>query len=165
MSQIQMLANNWLLGHSFSIGIADCCPSAAHATASRATILAEVEACGGPWLDEDTKSDRLNSLRDSAAGAIVAASETNAFGLMMNAGSKGSKINISQVSVCLGQQMAGGKRVAADLERGLPHFCRGCSSAEAKGFVVNNYTTGLTPQEFWAHTTAGREGREWGPAH
>ena len=52
--------------------------------------LAEVEACGVPWLDEDTKSDRLNAVRDRAAGAIVRESETNAFGVMMNAGSKGS---------------------------------------------------------------------------
>lgn len=90
MSQIQILANNWMLGHSFSIGIADCCPSTAHAREARATILAEVEACGVPWLDEDTKSDRLNAVRDRAAGAIVRESETNAFGVMMNAGSKGS---------------------------------------------------------------------------
>lgn len=42
--------------------------------------------------------------------------------------------------------------------RTLPHFTKDDFSPEARGFVENSYLHGLTPQEFFFHAMAGREG-------
>lgn len=78
---------------------------------------------------------------------------------MVVAGSKGSFINISQMSACVGQQIVEGKRVPFGFKfRTLPHFTKDDYSPEARGFVENSYLRGLTPQEFFFHAMAGREG-------
>ena len=43
-------------------------------------------------------------------------------------------------------------------DRSLPHFTKDDYSPESKGFVENSYLRGLTPQEFFFHAMAGREG-------
>jgi DNA-directed RNA polymerase II subunit RPB1 len=78
---------------------------------------------------------------------------------MVVAGSKGSFINISQMSVCVGQQSVEGKRIPFGFRhRTLPHFNKDDFSPEARGFVENSYLRGLTPHEFFFHAMAGREG-------
>lgn len=78
---------------------------------------------------------------------------------MVQAGSKGSFINISQMSACVGQQMVEGKRIPFGFKyRTLPHFTKDDFSPESRGFVENSYLRGLTPQEFFFHAMAGREG-------
>ena len=42
--------------------------------------------------------------------------------------------------------------------RTLPHFKVGSKEPKARGFVQNSFYTGLTPNEFFFHTMAGREG-------
>ena len=42
--------------------------------------------------------------------------------------------------------------------RTLPHFAKDDFTPEARGFVENSYLRGLTPQEFFFHAMAGREG-------
>ncbi|CAE6495524.1 unnamed protein product, partial [Rhizoctonia solani] len=78
---------------------------------------------------------------------------------MVVAGSKGSFINISQMSGCVGQQSVEGKRIPFGFKhRTLPHFNKDDYCAESRGFVENSYLRGLTPQEFFFHAMAGREG-------
>nr|A5DCV3.2 RecName: Full=DNA-directed RNA polymerase II subunit RPB1; Short=RNA polymerase II subunit 1; Short=RNA polymerase II subunit B1; AltName: Full=DNA-directed RNA polymerase III largest subunit [Meyerozyma guilliermondii ATCC 6260] len=78
---------------------------------------------------------------------------------MVVSGSKGSFINISQMSACVGQQIVEGKRIPFGFaDRSLPHFTKDDYSPESKGFVENSYLRGLTPQEFFFHAMAGREG-------
>src|SRR5271155_2354768 len=78
---------------------------------------------------------------------------------MVSAGSKGSFINISQMSACVGQQMVEGKRIPFGFKyRTLPHFTKDDFSPESCGFVENSYLRGLTPQEYFFHAMAGREG-------
>jgi len=78
---------------------------------------------------------------------------------MVNAGSKGSNLNISQIMACVGQQNVEGRRIPFSFtDRTLPHFGKDDYGAEARGFVENSYLSGLTPQEFFFHTMGGREG-------
>jgi DNA-directed RNA polymerase III subunit RPC1 len=42
--------------------------------------------------------------------------------------------------------------------RTLPHFKENSKEPRARGFVQNSFFTGLTPNEFFFHTMAGREG-------
>ncbi|KAI7691049.1 hypothetical protein SSS_07046 [Sarcoptes scabiei] len=78
---------------------------------------------------------------------------------MVVAGSKGSKINISQVIACVGQQNVEGKRIPFGFrKRTLPHFIKDDYGPESRGFVENSYLAGLTPSEFFFHSMGGREG-------
>ena len=78
---------------------------------------------------------------------------------MVNAGSKGSEINISQMISCLGQQTVDGKRIPYGFsDRTLPHFQKYDDSPAARGFVENSFIGGLTPQELFFHAMGGRVG-------
>lgn len=83
----------------------------------------------------------------------------NRFVIMVNAGSKGSDLNISQMISCLGQQNVDGKRIPYGFEnRTLPHFTKYDDSPAARGFVENSFIGGLTPQELFFHAMGGRVG-------
>ena len=78
---------------------------------------------------------------------------------MVNAGSKGSIINVSQMIACLGQVNVDGKRIPYGYDdRTLPHYTKFDDGPESRGFVENSFITGLTPQEFFFHAMGGREG-------
>ena len=83
----------------------------------------------------------------------------NRFVTMVNAGSKGSDLNISQMISCLGQQNVDGKRIPYGFEnRTLPHFCKFDDSPEARGFVESSFINGLRPEELFFHAMGGRVG-------
>jgi len=78
---------------------------------------------------------------------------------MVNAGSKGSDLNISQMISCLGQQNVDNKRIPYGFEnRTLPHFTKYDDSPSARGFVENSFISGLTPEELFFHAMGGRIG-------
>ena len=86
-------------------------------------------------------------------------SKDNRFVIMVNAGSKGSDLNISQMISCLGQQNVDGKRIPYGFEnRTLPHYTKYDESPGARGFVESSYINGLTPQELFFHAMGGRVG-------
>ncbi len=83
----------------------------------------------------------------------------NRFIIMVNAGSKGSDINISQMISCLGQQNVDGKRIPYGFQgRTLPHFNKYDDSPGARGFVENSFIGGLSPTELFFHAQGGRVG-------
>jgi len=106
----------------------------------------------------------VNSILNKAqeeAGKIGRKSldEDNRFKIMVEAGSKGSNINIAQMISCLGQQNVDGKRIPYGFEdRTLPHYHRFDDSPEARGFVESSFIQGLTPQELFFHAMGGRVG-------
>ncbi|KAK1324599.1 DNA-directed RNA polymerase II subunit RPB1 [Acorus calamus] len=102
----------------------------------------------------------LNKARDDAgSSAQKSLSESNNLKAMVTAGSKGSFINISQMTACVGQQNVEGKRIPYGfIDRTLPHFNKDDYGPESRGFVENSYLRGLTPQEFFFHAMGGREG-------
>jgi DNA-directed RNA polymerase II subunit RPB1 len=103
---------------------------------------------------------KLDSVREIVGKAAVAAlGKDNAFNTMEAAGSKGSFLNTAQMTAAVGQQSIEGKRVVKRVYgRALHHFYQNDDSGPARGFVINNYTKGLTPYEFIFHMMAGREG-------
>ena len=85
--------------------------------------------------------------------------KNNRFVRMVNAGSKGSDINISQMIATLGQQNIDGKRIPYGFDsRTLPHFQKYDDSPEARGFVQSSFIDGLTPSELFFHAQGGRVG-------
>ena len=107
---------------------------------------------------------QLNNILNSAtsqAGKIGLQSldKNNRFVNMVNAGSKGSDLNISFMISCLGQQAVNGKRIPYGFEnRTLPHFNKYDDSLSARGFVESSYIGGLSPSELFFHAMGGRVG-------
>jgi DNA-directed RNA polymerase II subunit RPB1 len=114
--------------------------------------------------DEEEFETQVNNILSRAvndAGKIGRESlnKENRFVIMVNAGSKGGDLNISQMISCLGQQNVDGKRIPYGFEnRTLPHFTKYDDSPAARGFVENSFISGLTPEELFFHAMGGRIG-------
>ncbi|MCJ1358831.1 MAG: DNA-directed RNA polymerase II subunit RPB1 [Icmadophila ericetorum] len=174
----QTVVNYWLLHNGFSIGIGDTIPdrdTIAHiedavnkrkdevAELTRSATENELEALPGMNVRETFESKvskALNSARDDAGTATEKSlKDLNNAIQMARSGSKGSSINISQMTAVVGQQSVEGKRIPFGFKyRTLPHFTKDDYSPESRGFVENSYLRGLTPTEFFFHAMAGREG-------
>jgi DNA-directed RNA polymerase II subunit RPB1 len=175
---LQKVVNFWLFHNGFSIGIGDTI--ADKATMENITTKIAAAKTKVQGYVEDAYQDKisqapgmtiresfekavegvLNRVRDETGrDAEKSLKSDNNVKQMVVAGSKGSFINISQMSVCVGQQSVEGKRIPFGFKhRTLPHFTKDDFSPEARGFVENSYLRGLTPQEFFFHAMAGREG-------
>ena len=74
-------------------------------------------------------------------------------------GAKGSISNIYQIMGVWGQIVIGGSRIKKNVgHRTLPAFHKNDDTPEARGFIYNNFVTGLNGHEFFFHTASGREG-------
>ena len=174
----QTVVNYWLLHNGFSIGIGDTIPdrntiqqieNAVNkqkeevAGITRSATDNELEPLPGMNVRETFESKvarALNKARDDA-GTVTEESlkDINNATQMARSGSKGSTINISQMTAVVGQQSVEGKRIPFGFKyRTLPHFTKDDYSPESRGFVENSYLRGLTPTEFFFHAMAGREG-------
>ncbi len=79
--------------------------------------------------------------------------------IMAVSGARGSLLNLTQMSACIGQQAVRGERISRGYAyRTLPHFMPGDKGALAKGFVRSSYKRGLDPLEYFFHSMGGREG-------
>lgn len=109
----------------------------------------------------ETQVNNILNRASNDAGKIgrESLSSDNRFIIMVNAGSKGSDLNISQMISCLGQQNVDGKRIPYGFEdRTLPHFVKFDDSPSARGFVESSFISGLTPEELFFHAMGGRVG-------
>ena len=109
---------------------------------------------------ETTVNNILNKATDEA-GKIGRDSldPSNRFLIIINSGSKGSPINISQMISCLGQTNVDGKRIPYGFDnRTLPHYHKFDDSPGARGFIENSYISGLTAPELFFHAMGGRVG-------
>ena len=108
--------------------------------------------------------DQVNNILNKAtneAGQIGRSSlhRDNRFVIMVNAGSKGSELNIAQMVSCLGQQNVDGKRIPYGFDsRTLPHYSKFDDSPGARGFIESSFISGLTPTELFFHAMGGRVG-------
>ena len=109
---------------------------------------------------ENQVSNILNkAINDAGKIGLESLSKNNRFVTMVTAGSKGTDINISQMTSCLGQQAIDGKRIPYGFDsRTLPHFTKYDDSPDARGFVESSFISGLRPEELFFHAMAGRIG-------
>ncbi len=174
ISDVQKVANQFLLSYGFSVGIADCMPT--QAVKERTSNLMmdgfekvteymskPVEREPGHTVlstfEANVNAPLNDAIKDIGREVRSILTIDNRMYSMVAAGSKGTNINLSQVMCTLGQQNVQGKRLPCGFKnRVLPHFCKYDSSPQARGFVVNSYLAGLTPQEVFFHAMGGREG-------
>ncbi|KAH8145366.1 uncharacterized protein LAJ45_10649 [Morchella importuna] len=178
MNRLAKLCARWLTNQGFSIGINDVLPGAALRKEKDMLVEKAYEECDELILkfkegklekqagcDEDTTLENqvsgvLNAVREKVGDICMnELSRNNAPLIMACSGSKGSKINVSQMVACVGQQAMGGKRIPDGFQdRSLPHFPKNSKQPPSKGFVRNSFFSGLTPTEFIFHAMTGREG-------
>lgn len=178
LNGVQRVVTYWLLHNGHSMGIGDTIPDGNTTRKVQECIQEQkenvavitqnaqankLEAKPGMSIRETFEAEVslcLNKARDNAGKASMKSlKDINNAVTMALSGSKGSSINISQMSALVGQQIVEGKRIPFGFKyRTLPHFTKDDYSPEARGFVENSYVRGLTPSEFFFHAMAGREG-------
>jgi len=169
LSEIQQLTDRWLPTHGFSMGISDCYANSSDGVAKTLieTRTKVSSIINGSETLEKTEIEINGVLNDAmAVGPILAKGSMeklnkNALNIMRNSGAKGSVINLAQIVAFVGQQNIRGVRMPMSLShnsRCLPSFLPGDNSPDARGFVGDNYITGLTPQAAFFHAAAGRDG-------
>ena len=175
---LQNIVTEYMKTSSFSVGISDL-------IADRATNEKIVEAIRLQKMEVQTIIDKVHlgifenntaasnmkhfelmlsnilnkATEESGKIGKKSLSKDNRFLMIVNSGSKGNLVNISQMISCLGQQAVDGKRIAYGFDdRTLPHYKKYDDSPNSRGFVENSYITGLTAPELFFHAMAGRTG-------
>jgi len=123
----------------------------------------ELESLPGRSLEETLEMEimRVTGKTRDMAGEIAGKhlGLNNSAVIMAKSGARGSMLNLSQMSGCVGQQAVRGERIHRGYQyRTLPHFKKGDLGASAKGFVASSYKSGLSPTEYFFHSMGGREG-------
>ncbi len=178
MGRLSKLCARWLGARGFSIGINDVQAGGELVKRKEELVREGYEECNrniakfssgklesqpGCTVEETLEaiiSGILSRIRDDVGqSCLQELSRYNAPLIMQWCGSKGSKINVSQMVACVGQQIISGSRIPDGFEgRSLPHFGKNEKTPPAKGFVKNSFYSGLSPTEFFFHAVSGREG-------
>jgi DNA-directed RNA polymerase III subunit RPC1 len=178
MNRLAKLTSRWLAQRGFSVGIGDVYPSSMLESKKKdliVTAYGEVDSlidrfkdsrlerdpgCNEEQTLENKISKILSDVREQAGVfCFDELSPNNGAVIMAKCGSKGSMINVSQMTAGVGQQMISQKRVENGFQdRTLPHFPKGARDPSSKGFVSNSFFSGLAPTEFFFHAMSGREG-------
>jgi len=175
INSVQRVTDVFMQMHGYSIGVDDMVIPDDLQDSIKTTIQAGYDDVSGVIGKYSTSTDsralidmensiavRLGQVRD-VCGRLVQQNMTmtrgNSIVNMVNSGSKGSSINISQIMACVGPQEVLGKRIQLSSDgRSLPYFHRGSLSPESRGMVKSPFIYGLSVSEFYYHMMAGREG-------
>lgn len=178
IDDLQNIITEYMVSASFSVGISDLISNEKTKQSIIQTITSKkidvknlidqtqfgtFENNTGKTNEEEFET-RVNNILNQATSesgktGLKSLDKNNRFVTMVNAGSKGSDLNISFMISCLGQQNVDGKRIPYGFEnRTLPHFNKFDDSPGARGFVESSYINGLSPQELFFHAMGGRVG-------
>lgn len=176
LTNTQFMMNQWLQHRGFSVGIGDLVLADSVRAAITSTLqvaktsvdslvrqLHNNQISAAPGHSKHSAFELkvnqvLNAARDDA-GKLVKLHPYNGISLMSQAGSKGSSINISQMTACVGQQNVEGRRIGFGFQdRSMPHFQKYDRGPASGGFVDTSYYDGLSPISLFMHAMGGREG-------
>lgn len=175
----QKLICNWLVLSGFSVGISDMMVDkstldsiAIKINEKKAIVYNKIDEIRLGEVDNMTSKSRHDDFEtfvkkelniatsDISKNCMMEINEgTNRMISMIKSKSKGSSVNVSQMIGCLGQQHVDGLRVPYSFDnRTLPHFRKYDDGPDSRGFIEGSFIKGLSPQEFFFHAMAGREG-------
>lgn len=166
LSSIQFLVNRWLTYRGFSVGIQDFIISEDNKRGVEVAIqkaYIEVESIQNSDDPDNIKEFKINNALNNRGQNLVidGLKPDNRMMTMISCGSKGSQMNLIQITGHLGQNNVEGKRIQHDIDNGqrtLACFKRGNTHPITRGFIERSFIDGLKPYEFWFHSKAGREG-------
>ncbi|MBU0457690.1 MAG: DNA-directed RNA polymerase subunit A' [Nanoarchaeota archaeon] len=102
--------------------------------------------------------EALNRARNKSGDVAIRQTKESSALTMAKCGSRGNPLNIAQMTAVVGQQALRGKRIEAGFNgRTLSYFKKGDLSPKARGFIKNNFKSGLTPNEFFFGAMTGRD--------
>lgn len=183
VSNVQWVANEYLLFRGFSISIKDCM-----ATKTQEIKDYVIRGLMGAQLIDETVSNpnireaRINTILSNVKelGMKIATNEMkkenenenepqNGFISTISSGSKGDYFNIAQITSLLGQQNLADKRIVPVLcggKRTFPYYPMNLEEKtdissvkkkyESRGYVRHSLIRGLNPIEFLSHAMTGR---------
>jgi len=176
LGRISRLGIVVLVRRGFSIGIADMDLSPETKTEIRSIIekaeeeahklietyyAGKLEPLAGRSIAETLELrilEALNRARNKSGDIAMRQAHDSAAITMARCGSRGNPLNIAQMTAVVGQQSLRGKRIETGFKnRTLPYFKQNDVSPEARGFVRNNFKSGLLPYEFFFGAMLGRD--------
>jgi len=173
LSDAQRMLTYWIThNQGFSVGLNDCViPKTVHQkvksiikrTFERVDLVnheAQVNHFAAPEVEAGVSS-LLQKILDYAGRAAQASlSFSNALLAMTMAGSKGTMVNLSQITAAIGLQLLEARRPPLHFvtKRSLPYFPPNTNTAESRGFLACNFYSGLNPVQLFFHAASGREG-------
>ena len=201
VSYFQFLINHFLIERGFSIGLQDCIlndnslsitikdNSENKIKSEMIKYFTEAQGIINTETDEIMREQKINNCLNNATSVGQKISKEtlkfdNSLNCMVLSGSKGSYVNIAQITGIIGQQNVDGKRIPKNFgNRTLPHYFsddekylnlnlvknndKSDTSLEIKmleqlfesrGFVTSSYIKGLNPKQLFFHAAGGREG-------
>jgi DNA-directed RNA polymerase beta' subunit len=178
IDDLQNIVTEYMKSSSFSVGISDLIANkktqdsiAQIINEKKLEVHSVIEKVHLGIFENNTSSTnmaefetRVNNILNKATDLSgkegrKSLSKDNRFLMIVNTGSKGSLVNISQMISCLGQQNVDGKRIPYGFDnRTLPHYSKFDDSPAARGFIENSYISGLTAPELFFHAMGGRIG-------
>jgi DNA-directed RNA polymerase II subunit RPB1 len=178
IDDLQNVITEYMKSSSFSVGISDLISNRATQDSIIQVITAQKQevqslihrvhlgifennTASSNMMEFETNVNNLLNKATEESGKISRKSlnKDNRFVMIVDSGSKGSIINISQMISCLGQTNVDGKRIPYGFDsRTLPHFNKFDDSPNARGFIENSYISGLTAPELFFHAMGGRIG-------
>ncbi|MBI2668957.1 DNA-directed RNA polymerase subunit A', partial [Candidatus Woesearchaeota archaeon] len=100
----------------------------------------------------------LNKARNKSGDLAMRQAHESAPFVMAKSGARGNVLNIAQMTAIVGQQALRGKRIERGYhDRTLSYFKAGDLGPLARGFIKNNFKSGLTPNEFFFGSMTGRD--------
>lgn len=178
IDDLQNVVTEYMTGSSYSVGISDLIADrktqdsiVTAITSQKQQVQSLIDqvhlgifentTANSNLLEFETQVNNVLNKATEQAGKIGRKSldKNNRFLMIVESGSKGSLINISQMISCLGQTNVEGKRIPYGFtDRTLPHFRKYDDSPLARGFIENSYISGLTAPELFFHAMGGRIG-------
>ncbi|VDP18285.1 unnamed protein product [Soboliphyme baturini] len=156
LSCFSRLFTTYLQQHGFTLGIEDVLVSE-KADEVRRKIIMKLNRCGSSVVKEafDLQTNDEETLRNALRSIHSKENSDNDVKHLDYC----MKVNSVQMSCMLGQVELEGARVRPSVSgRTLPSFKKFDMSPRAGGFIAQRFLSGISPQEFFFHCIAGREG-------
>ncbi|ORD94423.1 RPC1 [Enterospora canceri] len=169
INDLSRISSRFLMERGFSIGLDDVFMNEA-VREKKEEIFDRTKKRLFDVVDEMEITSSLNRIREECGTVcLMNLSRSNSAVVMAECGSKGSRINVSQMVACVGQQVVSGERIRNGMDgRTLPHMVEERKETKTdesiendifyRGFVYNSFFSGLRANEFFFHTVSGREG-------
>lgn len=178
IDNIQNIITEYMKTSSFSVGVSDLIANTKTQqqigiiiNKQKMEVYKEIEKLHLGIFENDTSNTNMNHFETNINNILNKATEQsgkegrkslskdNRFLMIVNSGSKGNLVNISQMISCVGQTNVDGKRISYGFnDRTLPHFKKFDDTPGARGFIENSYISGLTAPELFFHAMGGRIG-------
>ena len=178
IDDLQNVINEYMKSSSFSVGVSDLIANKKTQdqiikiiSDQKMEVQSELEKLHLGIFENDTSNTNMVQFETNINNILNKATEQagkegrkslskdNRFLMIVNSGSKGNLVNISQMISCVGQTNVDGKRISYGFnDRTLPHYKKFDDSPAARGFIENSYISGLTAPELFFHAMGGRIG-------